>query len=141
MPGLYVGEAVRQRALAATTANLAMTAQLQSEVRGIVRRAERSLPRDLQARPEDFDARWAAVCMHCTDGQQLSLRLPAPQCTCGGAFGTLMHGGTQAACSLLRRQAIILNFVAAVDSSCPILSMREALSCSLHTLQNSGGTE
>ena len=66
MPGLYVGEAVRQRALAATTANLAMTAQLQSEVRGIVRRAERSLPRDLQAHPEDFDARWAAVCMHRT---------------------------------------------------------------------------
>ena len=68
---------MRQRALAATTANLAMTAQLQSEVRGIVRRAERSLPRDLQARPEDFDARWAVVCRHCTGGRQSSLRRPA----------------------------------------------------------------
>ena len=72
---------MRQRALAATMANLAMTAQLQSEVRGIVRRAERSLPRDLQARPEIFDARWAVDCMHCTGGRLLLLRLPDQQCT------------------------------------------------------------
>ena len=100
---------MRQRALAATTANLAMTAQLQSEVRGIVRRAERSLPRDLQARPEDFDARWAAVCMNCTGGQQLALKLPALQRTCGCALEDFDARVTQIACSVCRWQALIID--------------------------------